>query len=81
MFRSGPVDGRPGPRGRLAQPAFAVLLVLVAVAAFTWPVVAIPGTADGLVELFVAWALTVGLLALVGRSLGRARAPGGQLDD
>jgi hypothetical protein len=80
MSRSGSVDGRPRTGGRLAQPAFAVLLVLAALAAFTWPVVALPGTGAGLCELFVAWASMVGLLALVAHSLGRT-APAGRLDD
>lgn len=73
------VDGRSRRGGRLAQPAFSVLLVLAALAAFTWPVVAIPGTGTGAVELFAAWAITVVVLALVARSLGRV-VPGGDLE-
>lgn len=71
------VDGRPRRGGRLAQPAFSVLLALVGLAAFTWPVVAVSGTGMGVIELFAAWAITVVVLALVARSLGRA---GGDLE-
>ena len=74
------LDDRTSP-GRQGQPAFALLVVLVALAAFTWPVLAAPGSVTGLVVLFVAWALTVAALAFVGRGLGSAPPSSGEVDD